>query len=284
MLLKGIIHQLDEIEELKVSASILLNHHCNRSTKLCKRIDHHGKEICRRPHYADLNPSINSYGYVQHPISFDAEVQKILLKLGMLKIDGTNRIVPNDNRLEAGIHVYPTNHDFHFSPVNSVLFAIFQSTMNLQICDKSLAARYLTNYTSHVDIRTRAVFKSNQHTGNIEVEVMDIPTTKLAHSQVHEMKIKQNRRNKDKPQGVLISLPEMLRRNFNKKQIICTETFVSYPTLPLEDRVGTFKHPKFAFATSAQCMNYVYGTGLPGMGHVYKIDSIEARKTILRLP
>lgn len=83
--------------------------------------------------------------------------------------------------------------------------------MNLQICDKSLAARYLTNYTSRVDTRTRAVFSSNQQTGDIQVDVVDIPTTKLASNRIHENRAKQSNRIREKPQGVLISLPEMYR-------------------------------------------------------------------------
>jgi GIY-YIG catalytic domain. len=286
-MLKGIIQSLDDVDRLKNLASVLLNHHCERSTKLCKRILSDRREVCRRPHYANLNPSINSYGYVPIPIQFDAEAEKILLKLGMLKIDPlhNNKVVPNDPRLEAGIHVYPTNHDFHFSPVNPTLFAIFQSTQNLQICDKSLAARYLTNYTSRVDTRTRAVFSSNQQTGSIQVDVMDIPTTKLAFNRIHEIKAKQGNRIKDKPQGVLISLPEMYRRIFNKKQIICTETFTSFPTLPLEERIGLFKQSKIHFTNANDCVNFVYEhQPLAGFAQIQRISSIETRQTILQLP
>lgn len=107
LMLKGIIQSLDDVDHLKSLASVLLNHHCDRSTKLCKRILSHKREVCRRPHYANLNPSINSYGYVPIPIQFDAEAEKILLEVGMLKIDPLHkRVVPNDSRLEAGIHMY----------------------------------------------------------------------------------------------------------------------------------------------------------------------------------
>jgi hypothetical protein len=113
---------------------------------------------------------------------------------------------------------------------------------------------------------------------------MDIPTTKIASNRNQENQAKLSDRIKEKPQGVLISLPEMFRRIFNKKQIICTETFTAFPTLPLEERVGMLKRPKLHFATATDCINYVYeNRSLPGFAQMHKVSSIETRRTILKL-
>lgn len=55
--------------------------------------------------------------------------------------------------------------------------------------------------------------------------------------------------------------------------------------MPLEERAGLFKQPKLHFTNANECIHYVYDNEpATGFAQVQRMNSIETRKIILKLP
>ena len=145
-------------------------------------------------------------------------------------------------------------------------FAIFQSSMNTRICDHSMSQRYLCNYCGRVDKRAYSHISPNQKTGSPEVEIEVIANTKITSNRIaDEKRLKAEAKSKGKIKGSIIGLTQVFGHLLQSKEVYCSETFVSIPSVPLEDRCGVKRSPTLEFDNAADTENFVYHGNAVGM-------------------
>ena len=290
LLLNGIIENIggnDGAMEIKGLAGTILVHICEAARHRCEITGRDGKKYCKNVHYGIQNPNLHEYGYNEFPVKFyNEEAKQLFLRLHFIEqneADGS--ITAIDNRLRSGIHVYPTNRMQHFQPVANLLFAIFQSSMNTRICDHSMSQRYLCNYCGRVDKRAYSHISPNQKTGSPEVEIEVIANTKITSNRIaDEKRLKAEAKSKGKIKGSIIGLTQVFGHLLQSKEVYCSETFVSIPSVPLEDRCGVKRSPTLEFDNAADTENFVYHGNAVGMEDVAAMpDSVNGRKR-LNLP
>ena len=69
----------------------------------------------------------------------------LLREMGLADIDEYSLFPKVKDPLTAGKHHYPTVSNEHYSPTNPALFALTQSSTNVQICDDYMAPATLQN-------------------------------------------------------------------------------------------------------------------------------------------
>ena len=250
------------MHQLQSDYRVLGVHRCRNAKHRCMLKNQKGEYVCRCVHYAKQNPNMQVYNYKEIPMNLTNLVKEILLTMDFMMTDEcSGEIVIKDIRLRAGLHVYPTNRDEQWCPVNGILFTLLRGSINLQICDHAMSERYLTTYTAMIDKRARVLFSADVRHGTLQIEADLIPNTKIASNREVERKEMKKRRNKNKIEGVMTNTAEMLSFILQVQRVRCTETFVDIPTMPLEDRGGLRKAPMLHFGTAEEASKFVsHGT------------------------
>lgn len=288
---KIIENEKDDVIEIRALGMTLLVHLCSAARYRCQRVGRDGNKYCRNVNYATENANLHAYGYKKFPLDFyNEEVRELFVRLNFVTENEQGVITGLDARLESGIHVYPTTRAQHFQPVVTDFFSIFKSSMNTRICDRSMCQRYLCNYCGTVDKRAYSHISANKETGNPEVEIEMLANTKVPANRIaDEKKSKEkNKKNTTKVQGSIIGLTQVFGHLLKSPEVYCSESFVSIPSLPLEDRRGVKTTAHFEFHKAADAKEYVHQTfdreSATGIANVdARHDSVRGREA-LKLP
>ena len=99
----------------------------------------------------------------------------LLQEMRSAEEDQNSLLVKVKEPLKAGKHHYPTVYNEHFSPANAALFALTQSSTNVQIFDDNLAPRYVAKYAAGIESRalTRIVAGETENTVKVLTEPIE---------------------------------------------------------------------------------------------------------------
>ena len=98
----------------------------------------------------------------------------------LAEFDQTTNNLKIDEMLTGGKHQYPAEPYKHISPMNSAIFALVQSSINLQNCYKVMSARYIAKYAAGFETRAKANFSSSNESNSFEVHVSEVDNSKIA--------------------------------------------------------------------------------------------------------
>jgi hypothetical protein len=121
---------LNELQEIQ-------RHDCQKANNRChKRINDEGQTVCRVP----VHPPSNQYSYEEIPMTFDEQATDILSKLELAEkqADGKIKLHPD---LQGGRWHYPSDGmKDRVIPTVPLLFALFKSCTNVQVCHYDVKA------------------------------------------------------------------------------------------------------------------------------------------------
>ena len=211
-------------------------HDCKKAQFRChKKTDKIGRSICRVPKY----PRSFCYSYKKIFNDYSDETANLFLELGLAQIDETTSTLKLNDILSGGKHQYPAEPYEHISPMNSEIFALVQSSINLQICDKVMSARYIAKYAAGIETRATANFSTSNESNVLKVNVCDVENSKIAG-------VKASKKN-DKPSPItarVLSITETLWWILKLPYVSSNMEFIHIPTLPKEYRSGLVKEKK----------------------------------------
>ena len=225
-------------------------HNCTKGRKRChKKTDRLNQPICRVPKY----PASQCFSFKEVPINFSAETWDLLQELGLADID-ENTLTPKAKApLVGGKHHYPTVSNEHFSPTNAALFALTQSSTNVQICDDYMAPRYAAKYAAGIESRAAANILAGEAEDSVKVLTQPLENEKIAGVQATINKKLRDYEKQNAITGRIVSITECLWWCLQLPYVCTNVDFVHVPTVPKEYRSGIVKEKhnnKLKFSTT----------------------------------
>ena len=145
----------------------------------------------------------------------------------LAEFDQTTNNLKIDEMLTGGKHQYPAEPYKHISPMNSAIFALVQSSINLQNCYKVMSARYIAKYAAGFETRAKANFSSSNESNSFEVHVSEVDNSKIAGVKASK------KNNQSSPiTARVLSITETLWWILNLPYVSSNMDFVHIPTLP----------------------------------------------------
>jgi hypothetical protein len=139
------------------------------------------------------------------------------------------------------------------SPVIPHLFVGMPSMMNAQEVTGYSLTRYVTKYIADMDKNTRTMFNVNNTRTMFNVNIHDpklikmetefLYNTKITSAAIGADKRFEKMRNKNHPQGRIISRHEVVQVLLGELQVFTNLVFEMLSMAPLSERPGTVKHP-----------------------------------------
>ena len=240
-------------------------HNCSKGRKRChKKTDRLDKPICRVPKY----PPSNCFSFKEIPVNFSCETMELLREMDLADIDENSLFPKVKDPLTAGKHHYPTVSNEHYSPTNAALFALTQSSTNVQICDDYMAPRYVAKYAAGVESRAVAKIVAGETENSVKVLTEPIAHEKIAGVQASQKKLRGDEKQKSVT-GRVVSITECLWWSLQLPYVCTNVDFVHVPTVPKEFRSGIVTEKRFS--------NNVK------LGATF-MEGIRVRKHVLQLP
>ena len=216
-------------------------HNCTKGRQRChKKTDRLNQPICRVPRY----PPSNAFSFKEVPINFSSETMDLLQAMDLADID-VNTLLPKvKDPLIAGKHHYPTVSNEHFSPTNAALFALTQSSTNVQICDDYMAPRYVAKYAAGIESRAAATIVAGQTENSVKVLTEPIEHEKIAGVRACLKYLRQEEK-RQSVKGRIVSITECLWWCLQLPYVCTNVDFVDVPTVPKEYRSGIVIEKRF---------------------------------------
>ena len=240
-------------------------HNCTKGRQRChKKTDRLNQPICRVPRY----PPSNAFSFKKVPINFSSETMDLLQAMDLADID-VNTLLPKvKDPLIAGKHHYPTVSNEHFSPTNAALFALTQSSTNVQICDDYTAPRYVAKYAAGIESRAAATIVAGQTENSVKVLTEPIEHEKIAGVRACLKNLRQEEK-RQSVKGRIVSITECLWWCLQLPYVCTNVDFVHVPTVPKEYRSGIVIEKRFHKS--------------PNFSATFT-DGVRVRKELLELP
>ena len=192
----------------------------------------------------------------------------LLQEVDLAEIDD-NTLLPNlKSPLIAGKHHYPTVSNEHFSPTNALLFALTQSSTNVQICDDYMAPRYVAKYAAGIESRAAAKIVAGETENSVKVLTEAVEQEKIAGVQASLKKLRQEEKQKSLT-GRVVSITECLWWCLQLPYVCTNVDFIHVPTGPKEYRSGIVIEKRFNKA--------------PNFGATFA-EGVRVRNEVLRFP
>ena len=225
-------------------------HICTKGRKRChKKTDSLNQPICRVKKY----PASQCFLFKEVPINFSAETWNLLQEIGLADIDEKTLTPKAKAPLIGGKHHYPTVFNKHFSLTNAALFALTQSSANVQICDDYMAPRYVAKYAAGIEARAVANIVAGEAEDSVKVLTQPIENEKIAGVQATISKRQRDCEKQNKITGRIVSITECLWWCLQLPYVCTNVDFVHVPTVPKAYCSGFVKekyNSKLKFSTT----------------------------------
>ena len=209
-------------------------HSCKKAKFRChKKTAKLSESVCRVPKY----PPANDFSYKPIEKNLSPETVVLLQKLGLAHFDPDSCKTVLDPVLCGGKHHYPTDRNSHYSPTNARIFALVQSSTNLQICDTYMSARYLAKYAAGVEERSHVSIRSTSQQNNFTFDIDPMSNQKIAGVQLSSPAFAPKRKRNTFAARV-ISLTESAWWSLRFPYVVSNISFVHVVTAPKEKRSG----------------------------------------------
>ena len=239
------------------------SHNCKKAKNRCqKETERHKEPVCRVPQY----PASQQFSFKEIPVNFSNETMNLLEEINLAEVDDRTCLRTVKDPLKAGKHHYPTNYGEHMSPTNAQIFALTQSSTNVQICDDYMSARYVAKYAAGMESRANAKIVAGKTSNSVQVETEKIQNEKIAGVQSKRQK------NVDKPNSVngrIVSITECLWWSLKLPYVCSNVDFIHVPTVPKEFRAGVVIEKS--------------KVKMSNLGNTF-LDCVQYRKEVLKLP
>ena len=224
----------DTITDVWKDISVKLTHSCEAAKFRCmRRIGIQDHELkCRCIDYYEENPDPTSYGYKSINARHKPEAMELLQKLGLFDENGN----PLHYKLKAGRYVYPATYGEKMSPCNPRLFLAHRSSDNLLLTDNYFSCRYLAKYVQGIDENCKVDVRSGTTKDSVLLDMKRTANTKITSSKIHEEEREKKKKRNPDFIGRALGLPEVVSLILRHQQVFTDATFVSIPTVPLEQR------------------------------------------------
>lgn len=240
----------DTVMDVLDSAACILSHNCEQAKYRCmKRIGLGVRDLkCRYVDYFKENPNPAVYGYKRINPKHREESLEVLQKLGLFNEEG----VEQDYRFRAGRYVYPAEQGQFLSPCNPRLFISHKSSDNLVITDTYFSCRYLAKYVQGLDENCKVQLKAGKQKDEILLQEQQITNTKITSGKLYEEKRQKKMKMNPAYLGRAIGLPEVIGLLLQEQQVFTEASFISIPTVPLEQRPAHEKVKKYNWCTDVE--------------------------------
>ena len=149
----------------------------------------------------------------------------------------------------------------HLSPMNISLFRLTKSSMNVQVSDRYLCARYIAKYAAGIEERATSKIVSANTDDSLAVNVQRILTKKI--SGVKAALKNSKKRQQKHVEAQTICLTESIWFVLNYPHVYCSKEFVRCSTLPRHSRGGIVQRNEKegpGFVSNPICnMNVLHG-------------------------
>ena len=225
---------VETISDVLDSVKKILFHSCAQAGYRCMRRvgPKEGDLQCHVVDYFEENPIPSSYGYKNINPLHRQEAMDLFEELGLYDEHGS----PLDARFAAGQYVYPANYGERLSPCNPHLFVAHRSSDNLVLTDTYFSCRYLAKYVQGVDENCKVNIKAGGEKGKMVMEEEAVANTKISTGKIMQEKRQKKKRQNPSYSGRALGLPEAVGLMLKEQQVFTDATFVSIPTVPLEQR------------------------------------------------
>ena len=227
-------NEKDRIFKLAIA---IQSHDCSKANFRChKKTRDDGTLICRVPIY----PASHIYSYmpIRAPQSKEALLLMQQLDLAYPRV-GVDDDYDVCSSLKGGKFMYPADIGEHLSPLNICLFRLTKSSMNVQVSDRYLCARYIAKYAAGIEERATSKIVSANTNDSLAVNVQRIHNKKISGVTVGLNNSKERKQRHVEAQN--ICLTESIWFVLNFPYVYCSKEFVRCSTLPRENRGGIVK-------------------------------------------
>ena len=231
----------ETIWNIKESVASILKHSCQQAGYRCmRRVGAKENDLqCRCVDYYTQNPFPTKYGYKDINANHRSGTLELLVKLGLFDESGKYL----DYRLRSGKYVYPADYGEHMSPCNPRLFVAHRSSDNLVITDTYFSCRYLAKYVQGLDENCKVNIKAGKQEHSMVLEEEQVANTKITTGRVMQQEREKKRHQNPIYSGRALGLPEAVGLLLQEQQVFTNASFISIPTVPLEQRPA---HEKIA--------------------------------------
>jgi hypothetical protein len=222
----------DTLCEIQQSAVSKLSHSCEAAEYRCmRRVGVGDGDVqCRCIDYYKENPEPTLYGYKDINARHKDVTMELLKKLGLLDERGKYL----DYRLRSGKYLYPACYGQNMSPCNPRLFVAHRSSDNLVITDTYFSCRYLAKYVQGVDDNCKVQIRAGKEKNSMLLQQDEIANTKISSGKMFQQQQEKKERRNPSFSGRALGLPEAVGLLLQQCQVFTDATFVSIPTVPLE--------------------------------------------------
>ena len=123
-------------------------------------------------------------------------------------------------------------------PTNSDIFALSQSSQNIQVTDLYLEARYMAKYLEQHDANAKVHLKAKEFNRNMELEFENLYNTKITGSRIETEKLQMKRKDYHDPKAYCLSITQGITIIFGYETDKTNNEHVRIPTLPLQERLA----------------------------------------------
>lgn len=205
----------------------LQTHSCEKARKRCqKKTDRSDEPICRVPKYP---PNVD-FSFKEVPLNLSSETFELMLEMELVECDASSCQFKPIDEIRGGKHHYPANFAEHVSPTNADVFALVQSSTNLQICDRSMSARYVAKYAACVESRGYVQIHAGKSDDTVGAATEPIVNEKIAGVKASLERSNREARKQTAVNGRLISITESLWYILDFPYVCTNLDFVHIPS------------------------------------------------------
>ena len=246
LLRKGVVKDLDEFVSMYELAEKLFVHNCSKARFSCSKQLANGSKYCRVPVY---QPGYEPTEKVWDSV-FDIEFLNLLSEINLAKKSNVNGDVSFvvDEVLRCSTWNYPREPGIRSVPTNGILFSIFRSMVNVQVCSRKFMSSYLAKYVAKVNEMKEVYLGRQSDTSDISVERADDANNLGTGQSSNSKKCKSDKQKKGDAKDSKrttyreVGLAEMLWKLHKLPYILTNVEFVHYSTHAPEHRYYVKKH------------------------------------------
>ena len=249
LLKKGVVKDFNEFVSMYELAEKLFVHDCFKARYTCGKERSDGSKHCRVPFYKPgFEPSEKVWDSI-----FDLNFLKLLSEINLaecLNVNGETKFVV-DESLRCSTWNYPTEPGLRSVPTNGILFSLFRSMTNVQVCSRKFMSSYLAKYVAKVN-EMKEVHLGCDDSSNVNVRRNDATydAGKSDASKASNAGAKKGSATRDKRESSSyreVGLAEMIWKLHKLPYILSNVEFVHYSTHAPEHRYcvkNTFRKNK----------------------------------------
>ena len=230
----GVVENNSDYSNLMDLCTKLQTHDCTKANRRCmKRKASDDTFICRVPRH----PPSFQYTFEERTGLYDDDT---LRRLEYLDLAATCELCGDhwnvDAAFKGGMWHYPAYRDEHFSPTVPRLFAMLQSSTNVQVCDRKFQVSYLAKYAAGQEENKSVSFTQAEKRDELTVNARDMINVKISGQALHPLN------NRDGSLAREIALTELIWYCFKFTYVISSCDFVHASTKPPEYRAVIVKN------------------------------------------